>query len=765
MKRSLLTKRISVYILALLVLTQISIGQVLYEGFNYTIPGYIGGNGNAGSISNNWTTHSVTTGQTTTLDLYSGSLSYTGMAAPTGNKGLIFGNANATSRDVNRAFSTSSTVIYFSALINIVDNSQITAIGDYFMHVAATSGTTVTVFGGRLGVKSVNAGANFRFMIQNTSGGTPTYTEYPEDMVFGVTYLVVVKFDRSASPTAASLWVNPLTIGGSEPVGSVTNNSGTGTFTTFASICLRNNATTPKAEIDEIYVGETFASVTPGVDNTPPTALFNPGNSSAEVLVNVIPTITFNEPIFKTDGFAVTDADLASLVTFKKTSSTGDPVTFTATISASKKVITVTPSATLDNSQVYYLAIGAVKDASGNQTTGSNITFTTIAAATPTITLTYPVGGEVMYAGQAAAITWTSANITNVFVEVFAPDNDVSRVFSWIPFVPTTPAAAGHVDIVVPPDAPYGTVYKIRISDLDNPAVISTGSDFTVIPVATSLTDLRARCIVNDIVKLSSEVTMTFKRATGNQKYIQDANAGLLIYDPSAVLTTTLAVGDNFTGLEGKIATYGGVLEIIPTKTTVNITSSGNTVTIPAMTVLDFNTNYATYESMLIKITNVSFPDATGTATFAAAVTTPLYTVTDGTNSVAFYTFKSGEGDIVGSVIPAGKYDVTALALRFNTTPQIASRTIADFQFLTGIERTTDIKAELYPVPATDLLQVRNIRNVKTYEILDATGRMIRKSNVSSDSDLNIPVSELKHGIYYIRFNTPDGRVIRKFIK
>ncbi len=236
---------------------------VLYEDFNYTPPTYVGGNGNAGSTSNNWTTHSVTSGQTTTIDVVNGNLSYTGLFPPNGYKVSMFGNNNLTSRDINRAFTSSSTVLYFSVLLNVVDNSDLTAAGDYFMHFGATSGTTVTIFGARLGAKSVNSGANYRFMIENTSGGTPTFTEFPQDLNFGTTYLVVAKYNRSASPTVANLWVNPSSLGGTEPSGSVSNNSGTGTFTTFASICLRNNATTPKVEIDEIRIGPTWADVTP----------------------------------------------------------------------------------------------------------------------------------------------------------------------------------------------------------------------------------------------------------------------------------------------------------------------------------------------------------------------------------------------------------------------------------------------------------------------------------------------------------------------
>jgi PKD repeat protein len=247
----------------LLGLTLSGNAQLLYEGFDYATPAYIGGNAAPGSTSNNWTTHSVTTGQTTTIDIQDLSLAYSGLAASVGNKVFLFGNANATSRDVNRAFTSTATTNYFSALITVVDNSQITATGDYFMHFGATTGTSVTTFGARLGAKSANAGANFRFMILNTSGGTTAYTDNGTDLAFGTTYLVVVKYDAATSPTTASMWINPVSLGGAEPAGAITNNSGTSAFATFASICLRNNATTPKALIDEIRVGTAFADVTP----------------------------------------------------------------------------------------------------------------------------------------------------------------------------------------------------------------------------------------------------------------------------------------------------------------------------------------------------------------------------------------------------------------------------------------------------------------------------------------------------------------------
>jgi len=267
MKKLLLFKKM-IIILLLVGLSSAGWAQVLLtEHFDYPTPAFIGGNGGAaGSTSNNWVTHSVTTDQTTTIDIQDGSLTYDGFAGSTGNKVYLFSNANAISRDVNRAFtSTATTFLYYSALINIIDNTQLTAFDNYFMHFGATAGASNSTFGGRLGVKSTNSGANFQFLILNTSspsGTTTVMTPNGTDLTFGTTYLVVVKYDMSVNPTVATMWINP-TLGGTEPAGGITNNSGVNTFPTFASICLRNNATTPKAYIDEIRVGVTWTDVTP----------------------------------------------------------------------------------------------------------------------------------------------------------------------------------------------------------------------------------------------------------------------------------------------------------------------------------------------------------------------------------------------------------------------------------------------------------------------------------------------------------------------
>ena len=76
-------------------------------------------------------------------------------------------------------------------------------------------------------------------------------------------------------------------------------------------------------------------------------------------------------------------------------------------------------------------------------------------------------------------------------------------------------------------------------------------------------------------IKYKGEAIVTFIRtANRNQKYIQDATAGLLIDDASGVLTTTLASGDKITGLEGTLGIFTGMYQLVPTVSTVAVVSS-----------------------------------------------------------------------------------------------------------------------------------------------------------------------------------------------
>lgn len=305
---------LSFLLLALAIFIQTNSFAQFYDGFTGT--GNIGGNcttvGATPDCANNgWLTHSGGVG---TIDILPGSLNYPGLPASTGNRVYIIG-ASTLTRDVNAAINpTINTVGYYSALINVIDNTNLgTTVPNYFMHFAATAGNSgVTEFPARLGIKSVNAGANFRFSILNMSGGT--YTDCPTDLTFGTTYLVVVKFDIAAN--TASLWVNPASLGGTEPTADATNSSSTTAPSgILASICIRNgwdsgnSAGTPKAEIDEIRVNTTWAGVTSstGINEIKDVKSFqiSPNPSNGNITILFAPKTSYNVSVFNTLGAIV----------------------------------------------------------------------------------------------------------------------------------------------------------------------------------------------------------------------------------------------------------------------------------------------------------------------------------------------------------------------------------------------------------------------------------------------------------------------------
>ncbi|MBS1731937.1 MAG: IPT/TIG domain-containing protein, partial [Bacteroidetes bacterium] len=244
----------------------------LYEGFNYAAGENIGGTCNPNPCSgNNWTTHAASNAGT--IDVLSGSLSYPGLQASSGNRIYIPGANATTTRDVNMPAAITGTpqIAYYSFLLKVIDNTQLITTGPsvnaYFVSFGKTAGNSISNAIGRVGIRSVNAGANFRLNIVNgNGGGSFSLSEITADLDFGATYLVVVKYEiTAANKDIATLWVNPSSLGEAEPGGGVTNNSlsGGAVVSVFGSVAISNAPNTPKAEIDEIRTGTTWASVTP----------------------------------------------------------------------------------------------------------------------------------------------------------------------------------------------------------------------------------------------------------------------------------------------------------------------------------------------------------------------------------------------------------------------------------------------------------------------------------------------------------------------
>ncbi|MCX6267335.1 MAG: alpha/beta hydrolase fold domain-containing protein [Bacteroidetes bacterium] len=181
-------------------------------------------------------------------------------------------------------------------------------------------------------------------------------------------------YERTDGPSATPAWADPSTLTAANQVGSSTmDNTYVGTNMSVFGYFLNHSTSTLAFNA---YVDNFKVTVAP--ETAPPAATFVPANGSTLVALNVIPTITLNEPVRKTDGTPLTDSDLVSLVVFKTTNASGTDVPFNAVINGSKTVITVTPVSNLDYSQPYYLAVAPIEDEAGNESGTQSATFTTM---------------------------------------------------------------------------------------------------------------------------------------------------------------------------------------------------------------------------------------------------------------------------------------------------------------------------------------------------------------------------------------------------
>lgn len=239
------------YILSLLMVGTLSFGQVTlphYEGFNYA-------SGAPLQTQTGWTL--LNTGDD--LAIATGNLTYTGLAASTGNK-VTFGGAGIDA--IKNFTSQNSGTVYYSLLLNISSMAGVTdANGGYFAALTETN----TNFAATLWVKRVDD-SNFNIGIETRSASAAATTWTSTAYATGQTLFIVVSytFNPSTSDDVTKLWVNP-TPGSAEPTPTITDtHTGTdiGALTNFL---LRQDSVTetpPNMEVDELRIATTWAGVT-----------------------------------------------------------------------------------------------------------------------------------------------------------------------------------------------------------------------------------------------------------------------------------------------------------------------------------------------------------------------------------------------------------------------------------------------------------------------------------------------------------------------
>lgn len=131
----------------------------------------------------------------------------------------------------------------------------------------------------------------------------------------------------------------------------------------------------------------------------------------------------------------------------------------------------------------------------------------------------------------------------------------------------------------------------------------------------------------------------------------------------------------------------------------------------------------------------------------------------------------------IGPVANAGQSDLTnvsAVALRQSSTKQniivdgirVATRWEDAVGALTSIDyQFSENNPALCPVPVTDELTISNVRDAKTIEIFDITGRKVISVKTGATDIVRIPVNHLTRSLYLVRIKTTQGIKVLRFVK
>ncbi|MGJ8591876.1 MAG: T9SS type A sorting domain-containing protein [Aquaticitalea sp.] len=270
-----------------------------------------------------------------------------------------------------------------------------------------------------------------------------------------------------------------------------------------------------------------------------------------------------------------------------------------------------------------------------------------------------------------------------------------------------------------------------------------------------NLAALRADFVANGtgtVYQLMSVPTVTYTRANRNQKYIQDATAGILIDDSPGTITTSFAIGDGITGLVGTASEFNGVLQFVPSQNAT--VTAGATITPQVVSIATLLSDWENYESELVRINNATFADAGGI--FAASSD---YDLMDGA-TINFRTNFS-EADYIGQTIPTGANPVVGFISEFGGNPQITARSMSDLTLSIGSFESNVFN--VYPNP-TSLGYVNitsNNTSAMTVSVFDVLGKSVLNQTISND---RLNVSTLKTGIYIVKISQDNATVTKKLV-
>lgn len=87
------------------------------------------------------------------------------------------------------------------------------------------------------------------------------------------------------------------------------------------------------------------------------------------------------------------------------------------------------------------------------------------------------------------------------------------------------------------------------------------------------------------------------------------------------------------------------------------------------------------------------------------------------------------------------------------------------FTLAVGIDHQSSAIFEIYPVPANDFLQIKSEEALRELRIISITGSTIKVSELSGEKNIQLDISDLKSGVYFLNLSGDTSSIILRFVK
>jgi hypothetical protein len=272
-----------------------------------------------------------------------------------------------------------------------------------------------------------------------------------------------------------------------------------------------------------------------------------------------------------------------------------------------------------------------------------------------------------------------------------------------------------------------------------------------------TISELRAGVIGNDYT-LNGEAVVTFVQSFRNQKFIEDATAGILIDDNNGVITSALAAGNGITGLTGTLDEFGGMMQFRPTQN-ISSSSTGNAIVPQLVQASDLTANPNNYESEYVRINANTTIDAAANPTWVAGTEYQMLTI-DGD-----YIFRTSffDADYIGASVPTSNTTLVSgiITERNDGSYYITARSLADFSDSLGTEDATIVGFVMIPNPANTHIQVRGDSNSAiSLQIFDILGKEV----LATQNAIKVNIEALTSGMYIVKATQNEAVTTTKLI-